>query len=362
MTKNNSAITTEQLPEYIQSQFGNTITDVLFKKKSGDQTRDGSDVSAPSQVSISKEDCQALCKEAGIEYQEGYEKRVLSYVCSDESVDRYGDIIRQAGWDLENYKKNPVVMLNHDYTQMPIGSGIKVWVDETTKQLKMWILFPNADVSAEADKAFRLAKNGFMKASSVGFLPKATSELSVKEKEVLGMTPWGVEYTSQELLEHTLCGIPANPNALQEAIAKGIVKREEMDTWVKNKNLITPVPTIETPIIIEEKLDMTNIKALIKTALKELKAEEPIESDTLPENVKTAINDALVAIQNAQNVLNQLLSPMEEETEPDTTPDTEPETLGTEASDTQRKEIDVYELSLLTECFNDTLTQIKKGK
>ena len=48
----------------------------------------------------------------------------VSFVASTATPDRYGDIIDQRGWDLENYKKNPVVLLNHDSSQLPIGRGV----------------------------------------------------------------------------------------------------------------------------------------------------------------------------------------------------------------------------------------------
>ena len=35
------------------------------------------------------------------------EDRILEFIGSTAAVDRYGDIIEPAGWDLKNYKKNP---------------------------------------------------------------------------------------------------------------------------------------------------------------------------------------------------------------------------------------------------------------
>ena len=37
--------------------------------------------------------------------------RVLEFVGSTAQVDRYGDVIEVEGWDLKNYKKNPVFPL-----------------------------------------------------------------------------------------------------------------------------------------------------------------------------------------------------------------------------------------------------------
>ena len=36
--------------------------------------------------------------------------RTIEFVASTEAVDRYGDVIRVAGWKLDAYKKNPVFL------------------------------------------------------------------------------------------------------------------------------------------------------------------------------------------------------------------------------------------------------------
>ena len=42
------------------------------------------------------------------------ERRQISYLVSDETPDRMGDIIKVKGWDLASYKRNPVVLWSHD--------------------------------------------------------------------------------------------------------------------------------------------------------------------------------------------------------------------------------------------------------
>ena len=37
----------------------------------------------------------------------------MEFVLSDESVDRMGDIISAAGWDLKNFQKNPIALFGH---------------------------------------------------------------------------------------------------------------------------------------------------------------------------------------------------------------------------------------------------------
>ena len=45
---------------------------------------------------------------------------VYTFAGSADTVDRVGDVVEQ-NWDLENYKKNPVLLYAHDYSQLPIG-------------------------------------------------------------------------------------------------------------------------------------------------------------------------------------------------------------------------------------------------
>ncbi len=53
--------------------------------------------------------------------------RVIRFVASDETPDRVGDIIKVSGWNLTNYKKNPVVLWGHDQANTPpIGKAVNV--------------------------------------------------------------------------------------------------------------------------------------------------------------------------------------------------------------------------------------------
>src|SRR5207244_159787 len=39
----------------------------------------------------------------------------LDFIASDETLDRYDEIISAAGWRLENYRRNPVFQNAHQY-------------------------------------------------------------------------------------------------------------------------------------------------------------------------------------------------------------------------------------------------------
>jgi hypothetical protein len=88
-------------------------------------------------------------------------KEKVSFVASSATPDRYGDIIDQKGWILDNYKKNPVVLLNHDSNQLPIGKGNVYLRDD---KLVIDVEFDSEDERAK--EVERKAKKGFMNAVS----------------------------------------------------------------------------------------------------------------------------------------------------------------------------------------------------
>ena len=176
-----------------------------------------------AQVAMKADECKRLCEAAGIECLEGYENRVIEYTLSDETVDRDGDIIVQAGIDLSNYVKNPVVLPFHDSRTFPVGNFIKLWVDVTSKSLKGWILFPDerVDPSGMCDRAFRFAKSRIMRAGSIGFRGREVKFPTKEERGLLGMLEYGVIFSKSELMEFSLCPVPSNPNALSAAVKSG---------------------------------------------------------------------------------------------------------------------------------------------
>lgn len=186
---------------------------------------------APKLVTLTADDCRVLCSGAGIAYETGYEDRVIEYTLSDESVDRDGDVILQDGCDLENYKSNPVVLGFHNGREFPVARMIKVWSDGFTmgKETHGWVLFPDdsVDPTGETDRFFRFAKSGFMAAGSVGFrvLPEGYRSPDGDERKQRGMSSFGVVITKWELLEFSLCPVPANPRALAKAFQAGTLKK-----------------------------------------------------------------------------------------------------------------------------------------
>lgn len=145
--------------------------------------------------------------------------RVLEFIGSTEDTDRQHDIIVASGWQLKHYKKNPVFMWAHRYDEPPIGKAVKVWTEEN--KLKFHVQFADRDTYEFADTIYKLYKGGFLRATSVGFIPIESEPIEVKEGEDFIQT--GTKFLKQELLELSGCAVPANPDALAEAKAKGLL-------------------------------------------------------------------------------------------------------------------------------------------
>jgi uncharacterized protein len=148
-------------------------------------------------------------------------ERTLVAVVSDDSVDRYGDIIEAAGWDLTNFKNNPVIPWAHatggffTAAELPVGKAEDVWVEGN----KLYAKIKFAD-HAKAEDVWNLYKDGFLRAFSVGFLPKkyeAMYEGEGREAHFIGY-----RFQESELLEISAVPVPANPNALALAMQKGL--------------------------------------------------------------------------------------------------------------------------------------------
>jgi len=152
-------------------------------------------------------------------------QRTLRFCFSDNSVDRMNDTIAAAGWDLSDFLANPVALWAHDSSAPPIGGARNVGIEGD--RLLGDIEFAPPETYAFADTIYRLVLGKFLRAVSVGFMPTRYS--FVENDPERG---FGIDFLEQSLLEISVCPVPANPNALQEARRKGIDTRPLME-WAE---------------------------------------------------------------------------------------------------------------------------------
>lgn len=166
-------------------------------------------------------------KELPIEVKDMGNRRVL-FTISKEVTDRDGDILRANGCDLTNYLKNKVFLGFHNSHDFPLGKTEDIWIE--ADRVKAIVYFPTVEeLSSDPNKASEKAKlvdftyhcykTGMLNAVSVGFIPLEWTE-----------NQRGFDITKWELLEFSAVAVPANQDAIAEAVksfgddfAKGFV-------------------------------------------------------------------------------------------------------------------------------------------
>jgi phage head maturation protease len=143
------------------------------------------------------------------------------HVASDESVDSVGDIIRVAGWELERFQKNPVLLWAHDQRALPLGlvENVRKGRASGQKALLTESVFHDAEVNPMAEMVGKLVESGALPGVSVGFVPKEfVYPENAEERVKLGLGEWGVLHVKQELVELSVVPVPANGNALKRSL------------------------------------------------------------------------------------------------------------------------------------------------
>lgn len=132
------------------------------------------------------------------------EKRTFTAIASTPVVDRQGDIVDQATWNLDNFKKAPVIPWAHDYSQPPVARATEIGVVNGVLQFTYQATPPG--MYEFGDLIWNFYRNQYMFAFSVGFIPSGQE---------------GNTFSDCELLEISSVVVPANPQALALAYKSG---------------------------------------------------------------------------------------------------------------------------------------------
>lgn len=149
------------------------------------------------------------------------------FVASTETVDRYGDVIVADGWDLRNFKKNPIALWQHSGSQ-PIGNWENIRIEEGKLMARLSMV--KAGISNIADMVRGFVENRVLRAVSVGFRPLKYERIVDDKGDWTG----GYRYTKSELMEISVVSIPANPEALGLAKSLGMSAQELDQLFAKD--------------------------------------------------------------------------------------------------------------------------------
>lgn len=176
------------------------------------------------------------------------ENTLTSFV-STNSVDRMGEVLDPSGADLSNYRKNPVVLWAHDYSQPPIGKAL--WAKRSGDGILAKMEFAPTAFAQEIKKLYQ---EKFLNTFSVGFIPKNWVDGKSQKDPARTYTQW-------EMLEYSAVPVPANPDALALAMQKQILTIPELiksldvkDDWDELSEKKEEIAVIEKTDGLEELL------------------------------------------------------------------------------------------------------------
>lgn len=159
----------------------------------------------------------------------------IRFIASTSDVARDNMIVDAKGWELENFKRNPVFQWAHNYSEPPIGKVTNIEIDGDN--LMADVVFDQDDEFAQ--KIERKYRAGLLNAVSVGF-------------DIITMEPpkgdAPMRSTKQELLELSAVPVPADPGALSQLQSRAYRKigRELLDAIPDDddgENVTTTTPT-----------------------------------------------------------------------------------------------------------------------
>lgn len=136
------------------------------------------------------------------------ERDTWRFVFSDESVGRDNHRVFNRGIQTANYLRNPIVLFQHLDTEPPIGRGSNI--DTSGAKCRIDVQFIPRELNPFAGMLRDLVEGGWLRALSMSWQPL---EWNYPRDRGGG----GVDFTKVDLLEVSVCGLPALPQALVEA-------------------------------------------------------------------------------------------------------------------------------------------------
>lgn len=215
------------------------------------------------------------------------ERSDVSWITT-ESVDRTGEVVVARGMDDSQFQGNPLVTLGHAYSLPPVGrslwrrrvkDGDRVGIKAKTQYPPRPEAWPAGETWAP-DQILALIQSGLLNGKSIGFLP---TKVHIPEKAEVQKNGWSeqVSLVIDEwlLLEYACVFLPANQDALVEAVSKGAV---DLSPELL-KALGLAMPLVLPPRIIP----FTSLEEIEKAIKRRL---DVIDFDTL---ARQAVADAL---------------------------------------------------------------------
>lgn len=212
------------------------------------------------------------------------------------TVDRMKEVIDPSGWNLENYKKNPIVLFDHGkdptFGYMPIGKALAVEAKDDGLYTKIQLSNSKTEkISAVRD----LVEEGILKTFSVGFDPKE-SQKSADDPDVQVIT-------KAELIETSIVPIPMNQDStfsllsksakkINSALAKSWLDQKTKAAWTV-KTIHDKMFALKQAGYFNEQKVMNEVSEAAKVSLDTLKAVMAGDISPIPDTITVAFSDVL---------------------------------------------------------------------
>lgn len=160
------------------------------------------------------------------------ERSDVSWITT-EDPDRTREVVRARGMNDSQFKLNPLVTLQHAYSLPPIGRSLwrKVVRDGPMQGVKAKTQYPVKPEGWQgiwpADVALSLVQADLLRGKSIGFLPTKVHAPDVSERQTNGWKDVDLVIDEWILLEYACTFLPAQQNALVEAVSKSTIQLPE---------------------------------------------------------------------------------------------------------------------------------------
>jgi hypothetical protein len=175
------------------------------------------------------------------------ERSDVSWITT-EDPDRTREVVRARGMNDSQFKLNPLVTLQHAYSLPPIGRSLwrKVVRDGAMQGVKAKTQYPAKPEGWEgtwpADVAFRLVQADLLRGKSIGFLPTRVHVPGETERQTNGWKDVDLVIDEWILLEYACTFLPAQQNAIVEAVSKSDIQLP--DEFIKAMELDLVLPSL----------------------------------------------------------------------------------------------------------------------
>lgn len=153
---------------------------------------------------------------------------VIEGLANAATVDRANELISPKAWEMDNFKKNPIVLFNHghdpQFGYMPVGYAMDVRATDEGLYTKIKL----SNSNTEKIRAVRdLVEEGVLKTFSVGFEPLDGTKADNGNHQVI---------TKAQLIEISIVPIPMNQDSTFSLLSKSYnyVRTNIAKSWISS--------------------------------------------------------------------------------------------------------------------------------